>query len=268
MSYSKFISMISVRKYVEESSVDLDHLILTVGKVKFSLNVPEQFLFFAEMESIYHSVSEHIANDRKDINLYNIIFSSFKDMKKVCNAEQMDMAMKILDHFMSSMSALLKKTYGNKMMMEYVFLGENKIDMMRKDTETEMMAFNEVNHIVDSYSTFHRLYPQIHIYNSHRLTVDHCKQLQKRIFKEYTVVCPRVQGDYMNKRSLFRRQNNGSEPVLPSQNEQANDATYFHILIWFNIILFFTAFFAIYTLFNMDTGADSLLYRMTSTNRR
>jgi len=278
LSFAKLISKIALRNFGVESSLDFDTMILTIGEVKFSMNAPEHLAFFAEMEALLHSVKSHIKNNRKELNLYNIVISSYKSLIAIAKPAQKEMARVILEQYIDEIITSLSQTYGDKMIIEYIFMGENNVELMKKDRETVMMAYNAINHYVDSYNSFDIFYPQIHLVRKSLLDRNMCINLQKKLKSHTEVICPSL--DVV--RTVFRRADNGSTtatttgtpgttapgPLPPSDDDTFEYVTYFHILIWFNILLFFVALFAVYGLCAMDPGADSLLYRMTSTNRR
>jgi len=272
LSFAKLISKIALRNFGEESSVDFDTMLLTIGEVKFSMNAPEHLAFFSEMEALLYSVKSHIKNNRKELNLYNLVVSSYKGLIATATPAQKALARVILEQYIDEIISLLNNAYGDKMIVEYIFMGENNVEIMKKDRETVMMAYNAVNHFVDSYTTFDIFYPQIHLTRKSLLDRNMCNDLQKKLKSHTEVICPSLDMS----RTVYRRADNGTTnsttpeptPTPPSEDDGFDFALYFHALIWFNIILFFVAFFAVYGLCSMDPGADSLLYRMTTTARR
>jgi len=256
LSKSGILSSMVLREFSVETSLDLTSMKYTVDGVDFYLNNPDHFNFFAELEAITHSVEKHIQLTQAKTNMYNLAFSSLKSLKKVSSKDQVRVALVLLDQVVSDLMEKLNKAYGEKLSIECVFVGASGVDSIKKDHEATLMAYLAVNHIVSSKSTFEHYFPQIYVQDQSKLNQETCNNLDRRLFDHYHVACPGV--DNKMKRAVHEA----------ATSEDDDFAVFFHILLWFNIILFFTAFFAVYALFNMDTGSDSLLYRMTSVARR
>ncbi|PRP81361.1 renin/prorenin receptor [Planoprotostelium fungivorum] len=239
-----------------ETEMDLDTLKFTVGGATFDLTIPQHLNFFNELVAVAHAVDRHVQT-KSELNMYYLSFSSLKQLKTVANKDQMRVAARVIDEIISDISSQLKSVYGDKLCVEYVFAGETLGEKIKRDGETQMMSYLAINGIVPSKSVFDHHYPEIYVFDNSKVTAETCYNLEKKLFNFYHVDCPTVENRL--KRSYV--------PTADGIVED-NFAAYFHILLWFNILLFLVAFFAVYALCSMDVGSDSLLYRMTTTARR
>jgi len=247
-----------------KSLFDAQTMNLTIDGVSFDLSIKENLHFFIEMEAITSVVEEALTHRRQTTvapDLYNIVVSTFDAARRVNTDKQNKALLGVMDSILVKLLHKINLAYDQQVSFECVFFGDNEVDLLAADSESAMMAYHSVDHLVDSYNNFMQYYPQIFVVMKDSLTEKDCAALQAGMRKSYEVSCPSL-SQHPWKRQTNNGTTNGTEVYDYTM------ATYFHILLWFNIIIVLCAFFAVYGIFTMDVGADSLLYRMTSVRRQ
>jgi len=224
----------------------------------------EVFLFFAEIEYL-RTLVDALKTDQtlRDIakdslpDMFSFAFSSLKGIKRVYgpDSDRFKAALYILDSTLTTVVQELSAMYGeNKLSVEVVFLGVSASSALNQDLKLRSEVFKVVQADVYSKPTFDAYFPSVYLLDRSAQEA-HCFKLQTRISAEYQVHCPSsfVQRSFLDDANT----SNGTNPVT------SEDAAAFQVILWSAILLIIIIYAAVYALYSMDVGADSMLYRMT-----
>jgi hypothetical protein len=227
------------------------------------LNKQEVFLFFAEIEYLRNlvdalktdsSLLELVKDSLPDI--FSFAFSSLKGIMRTYgeDSDQLRAALYILDGTLTSVIEEMSQLYQEKLTVEVVFLGVTSYSSLHQDIKARGAVYKVVANEVNNKESFDAYFPTIYL-RDQRTTEQMCSTLQNRLPADLKVNCPA-------RRSIWLRQDNNSNGTTPTNS---TDAAAFQVILWSAVLLILIIYGAIYALYTMDTGADSLLYRMTGS---
>jgi hypothetical protein len=268
---SELIRNISARQFPASIQyLDTKDVLVTMDgePVQFDFAVEEDWLLFAELEYA-HSVLDQLKTDArlKELvndnvpDLYFLSFSSIAQLKarygntstKVAAA--MFVLDQLLDQFIDDLSAL----YSNKLGNEIMFLGsKNAVDTLSWDENLKDAVYPVVEAYVKSPESFKTFFPSIYLEIEDSKAI--CSQLKSVLPQYVEAYCPERTQLFPYLDPVSRQSNNSNN----TDNTTKDNASSFQIVLWMSIILALFLYGAVYPLFSMDVGADSLLYRMTS----
>eukprot|EP01117_Protostelium_nocturnum_P014374 TRINITY_DN546_c0_g1_i1.p1 TRINITY_DN546_c0_g1~~TRINITY_DN546_c0_g1_i1.p1 ORF type:complete len:545 (-),score=158.53 TRINITY_DN546_c0_g1_i1:53-1687(-) len=270
ISRQDIINDIANQQFGSKSSLVSRNTLSIKGKSQnavFQLDNKENFAFFAEMTLINKMINLLTQNSRINQltmdeipDLFTFCVSTLKGIENVHGRQsaQYEVANEILDASLVSAIDSLNNAYKNKLSVQVVFLSnESPIDVIRQDTESQDLAFKFVEQEVDR-KIFTKYFPHIFFWNKNKLNGQICQKMQENLSLQ--VSCPSVASV-----PFAGRSNN----LMANETDEydSSDAELFHTLLWFSIVLGVALFFAVYSIFTMDIGSDTLLFRATSTKR-
>jgi len=246
-------------------------------EIKFPLNQEENFLFFAEIEFVLNAIEQLKSNEQLKAlttdstpDMYNIVFSSVKALAKLYGRQSTNMqaAQKILDNTLTQIIKELNHLYDNKLTAEVVFLSPNSAyNTLNRNKQLKNTVYNNLKQYIKNRSVFDTFFPSVYFSEQPAVKLDVCTSLDAKL-PVYEVQCPITQ----NSLHLY------SKYILETNSVLANDTTddtdnypdyaVFNIVLWSSIILVLVLSAVIYSLAYMDVGADTLLYRMTSSKNK
>jgi len=245
-------------------------LLQHVSKSGLDSSKEQVSIFLAELGFI-HALLAKIRSDPDLKNfvadsipdLFSFAFSSLKGVRELygISSPQFEEAIQIFDETLLHLISELSSLYGNKLSVEMVFLGNLAYPALQSNSVLKSKVYRLMENCVESEDSFARFFPMIYL-TSH--IHECCQILTDASLPDIEVFCP-AQSHFLPSLDWggwFENQQNNS--VVPNSSV---DYAQFQILLWGSILLILVTYFAIYTLFTMDVGADSLLYRMTSVKR-
>lgn len=190
-------------------------------------------------------------------DFFSLGFSSLKGLKEKYgeNSTEFKEAFLILDIFIDKAIKELSFLYADHLAVEIVFLGIPAQERLRTKEFTKLQkdVLQILGKEVDK-ETFDKQFPIIYLKEPFHVQYI-CNQVEEEIQK-YSVEIFCV--DPSNSISRIMK---SDRPVGASEDTQT-----YQIVIWASILLIIAVYLAIYAIYSMDIGADSLIYRLTTIN--
>jgi hypothetical protein len=244
-----------------------DVLVTSNGEpIQFDLAVEEDFLLFAELEFALSLLDQlksdallkELVNDNIP-DLYFLSFSSLFELKARYGntSPQVAAALVVIDEILNQIMDEFSALYNNQISSEIMFLGsKNAVRALSVNEDLKDAVFPVVQKYVKSVESFNKFFPVIYL-EKESATI--CDQVGKALPNYVEIYCPeKTYYPYID--GVIRQTDNNSNTT----NTTSDRASTFQIVLWMSIILVLFTYGAVYSLYAMNVGADSLLYRTTA----
>jgi len=270
---SEFLSNIAKRDFASATTT-LDGSALNVYlaaqniRTVFDMNKKETFEFFAEIELL--NVLVEVLKDNADLkakvadslpDLFSFAFSSLKGLKSKygVDSHQFQASVYILDSTLYKVINEMSEMYNGRLSAEVVFMGVSPYTSLSQDKQRIKEVFSLVKNDVVSKESFEAYFPTIYLINPDKQEAI-CNKLKSALdSSNLKVHCPVHTGYYVE--SFYNKLADDSNGTTPTKSDAAAS---FQVILWSSIGLVLVIYAAVYALYNMDVGSDSLIYRMTS----
>jgi len=237
------------------------------ASVQFDLGNEVDFVLFAELEFALtlldqlrtESSLKELVND----NTPDLFFLSFAAISKLKaeygnDSPQVAAALVVLDEVLNQIIDGFSALYNNKLGNQIVFLGSNDaVTTLSLDENLRDAVYPVVRRNVMSQESFNTFFPIIYLEKG---SDNICHEVGKALPNYVEVFCPAEGTSSFPYIDQVIRQSNNSN----NTNTSTDNASGFQIVLWMSIVLFLFLYGSVYSLYAMDIGADSLLYRMTA----
>jgi len=234
---------------------------------EYDISVPEVSRFFIEVEMVRTMLAEmrSNANIQASINdnipdLFSVAFSSLKGIQKVYGKDsaQLKACICIIDELIASAIQEISTMYGGKLSVELVFLGESAVEQIQSNQEMKTSFFHRYSSVLLNHGVnqdqLDESFPYVYLtFKDYENRNEICSVFQSS--SDYEVIC-NEDFEMMTYVDTFERQTNGTVVTV--------DAPIYQICLWTAVVLILAVIAAVYALYNMDIGADSMIYRMTN----
>lgn len=181
----------------------------------------------------------------------------------------------------------MSEMYNGRLSAEVVFMGVSPYTSLSQDKQRIKEVFSLIRNDVISKESFEAYFPTVYLINPDKQEAI-CSKLESALDSSnlkvtwgfrfqyfefmwmtncnsqpnqlaFQVHCPVHTGYYAE--SFYNKiadDSNGTTPTKP------DTAAAFQVILWSSIGLVLAIYAAVYALYNMDVGSDSLIYRMTS----
>lgn len=227
----------------------------------------EELAFFAEISFTYYLV-ESAKNDAQFkrlitdqyADMITITFSSIKSLKEKYGVSQkLEALLKVLDSAVSELMNTLNGAYSGRLAHQIIFLGSSPTAKLNNNKQLKKVVFGLIHHDIVSKENFDKYFPSLYLDRSSDFALV-CNNLVNSLNVEgYKVYC----FDKVEEEAYFNHYG-----IRASNDTGNSDAAIFQITLWSSVLLILVVYAAIYSLFAMDVGADSLLYRLTTPRVR
>jgi len=236
---------------------------------EFDITIPEVSKFLVEIEMVRSLVNELKSNSDLQISiqdsipdLFSVAFSSIKGIQQHYgkDSSQLKACIYILDELVASTINEISAMYRGKLSVELVFLGTSGVDQIQSNEVIKTSFFDKylkffLNHGVNK-DEYENTYPYVYLTikeNEDRKEI--CSRFESS--QTYSVICNTEEVTMITYVDVFERQiNNGTVNTV--------DAPIYQLSLWTAVLLIVITYATVQALYNMDIGADSMIYRLTN----
>jgi len=191
-------------------------------------------------------------------DLYFLSFSSLYKLKARYGntSPQVAAAVLVMDEILNQIMDEFSALYDNKLASEIMFLGsKSAVRSLAVNEDLKDAIFPVVQKYVRSQESFNRFFPVIYLEKS---SATICDEVGRALPNYVEVYCPEKSYQFYPDGVILQANNNSNTTTTTDR------ASTFQICLWMSIILILFAYAAVYSLYAMNIGADSLLYRTTA----
>jgi hypothetical protein len=226
------------------------------NNIKFKLSKKSDLLFLAEISFVAQMIQlleegtfQTLIKDSTP-DMFSFTFASLKALKKSESGEKYQAALDLIEQVVKQTFESFSLFYDRRVTGEVIVL-----NMAETEEEDKMAVYSLVKNNVQSKELFSQFFPSLFLTDIFQFS-DVCLRLKSEVNHLFDVHCPLA--DFTLRYDLLQ---NGTTPGTP-------DVATFQIVLWMSIILVLTTYAIIYSIYSMEVGGDSYIYRVTNLNNK
>jgi len=245
------------------------HLVSKFLEASYHAGKPEIFQFFVELNFLRNLLQQLktdpylktlVADQIPD--LVSFAFSSIQAIEKQYGKESQNyvIAVYMLDEMLVQSINELSAMYAGKLSTEVVFLAPSAYEKLNQNKKVSKSVYDLIKKKVKK-ATIDSFFPSIYLLNPND-RLDVCSLLQAST--TFDVYCPAPSDFDSDEYSEYGFVNQVINNSNNSNTTGTLDAGKYQITLWSSVALILIVWGAVYAMYNMDIGADSMIYRATN----
>lgn len=220
---------------------------LKAGNAEFSLKSPTEMAFIAEMVMLMNVINNLPDNSLVEDSAPDMITLSFKSvapllMELADALETQETILKLLDSVITQLETMFQKVYRQQGVVGILIRAAPDAALVQ---EIRHAVWSVVEHHVTNKEAFKRVFPSVYLSTGNIEEV--CRLVQSAVETTAQVFC----GENRRTRVL---------QAAAAEKLTYDSVDLFQITLWTTILLCVSVLFSIIALFNMELGADTILF--------